>query len=87
MYILYLLMDNTFSIAITISIVYFFIKFFELRFQNEEEKKPLKSIVKDCIIVCISSIVGIYIIDQFIPMTGGSNGNSNTAAFIDSPGF
>lgn len=80
-------MDNLFSIAITISVVYFFIKFFELRFQNEEEKKPFKTIVKDCIVVCISSMIGIYIINQFKPMTGGSSANFNTAAFIDNPGF
>ena len=80
-------MENIFSIAISISVVYFFVKFFELKFQNEEDKKPLKIIIKDCITVCISSIIGIYIFNQFTPMIGGSNGNTNTAAFIDNPGF
>jgi O-antigen/teichoic acid export membrane protein len=80
-------MENIFSIAITISIVYFFIKFFELKFKNDEEKKPLKNIIKESITVCISSIIGIYIFKQFTPMVGGGNGNSNTAAFIDNPDF
>lgn len=78
--------SNLFSIALAISIVYCFLKFFELRFQEEEEKKPLKMIIKDSAFVFISSIIGLSIMSQFNPMKGG-NGSSNPSAFIDTPAF
>ena len=76
--------DSLISLDLAVSIIYFFVKFFELRFQNEEEKKPLKSILKDSIFVFISTMIGVTIINQFSPMKGGS---SNPSAFIDTPEF
>jgi hypothetical protein len=44
-------MNNIFLIAMIISIIYFGIKFIEMKFV-ENEPKPLKIIVRDSILVC-----------------------------------
>ena len=77
-------MENL-NISITISVIYFFIKFFELRFEKNNETKPLKNILKDCFFVFLASFCGLFIINQFI--SKNSSDLSNTAAFLDNPEF
>jgi len=76
-------MYNIFIIASVISITFFLIKFFEMRFL-EKESKPLKILLKDSILVYFSVIISIFFVQQFQPLT--ING-VKTPIFTDNPGF
>lgn len=87
---------NLFVIGAIIATVYFLLKFLEMRFVDHESKKPIKILIRDTLIVCISSVVGVYLLDQFNMFDGSggsgggnSNGGSSTSpvAFVDTPGF
>lgn len=77
-------MDNNIIITVIISIIFFIIKFLEIRF-IQKDKKPIKDILRDTIIVSISSIVGIFIVEQFYD--NNSIGRTATDAFIGKPEF
>jgi hypothetical protein len=58
-------MTNTvFFTASIIAIVYFLIKFLEMKYVLKEDK-PLKLLVRDTIMVYFSIIIGDYIVNQF----------------------
>lgn len=88
---------NLFIIGAIIATVYFLLKFLEMRFVDHESKKPIKVLIRDTLIVCISSVVGIFLLDQFkmfdstsgIGIGGSANGagSSSPAVFVDTPGF
>jgi hypothetical protein len=58
-------MTNEFVLSATISIMYIIIRFIEMRFVSKE-MKPLKGVIKDTILVYLSSVIGVYVIDQFV---------------------
>ena len=69
-----------------------------MRFVDQDNKKPIKVLVRDTLIVCVSSVLGVYLLDQFkmfdgasgIGGIGGGGGSGNTSspvAFVDTPGF
>lgn len=66
-----------------IAVIYLLLKFAEMRLVIKENK-PLKELVKDTLMVYGSIILGMYIIDQLIPMGEFAE---VTHAFIDAPGF
>jgi hypothetical protein len=87
---------NLFVIGAIIATVYFLLKFLEMRFVDRDNKKPIKVLIRDTIIVCISSVVGVYLLDQFNMLgigggggtgTGNGGGSSSPAVFVDTPGF
>jgi len=90
---------NLFVIGAIIATVYFLLKFLEMRFVDQDNKKPIKVLIRDTLIVCISSVVGVYLLDQFKMFDGisgiggggsGSGGGgtaSSPAVFVDTPGF
>jgi RsiW-degrading membrane proteinase PrsW (M82 family) len=88
---------NLFVIGAIIATVYFLLKFLEMRFVDQDNKKPIKVLIRDTLIVCISSVVGVYLLDQFkmfdsgsgIGSSSGSTGSglSSPAVFVDTPGF
>ncbi len=84
---------NLFVIGAIIATVYFLLKFLEMRFVDQDNKKPIKVLIRDTLIVCISSVVGVYLLDQFKMFdSAGSNGgtsssSSSPVAFVDTPGF
>jgi len=80
-------MKNIFIISAIISIIFFIIKFIEMRF-IEKESKPLKLLIRDALLVYFSVFVGYFILDQLKPVIqeGGTN-VENPAVFTDSPGF
>jgi hypothetical protein len=88
-------MFNTTKLAIigaAVGIVYFLLKFIEMRFVEHDNKKPVKVLVRDSIVVCISSILAVFILNQFenIGSTSGGSvggGAGAPAAFVDTPGF
>ena len=83
---------NLFVIGAIIATVYFLLKFLEMRFVDHESKKPIKVLIRDTLIVCISSVVGVFLLDQFKMFDGTSGtanggGSSSPAVFVDTPGF
>ena len=59
-------MDNIFVIGCVISVVFFLVKFLEMRFSTEEPR-PLKYIMRDSLVVYASCIIGYYLLLQFQP--------------------
>uniref|UniRef100_A0A6C0IH48 Uncharacterized protein n=1 Tax=viral metagenome TaxID=1070528 RepID=A0A6C0IH48_9ZZZZ len=80
-------MDNIFIFALIISIVFFIVKFIEMRFVDNEPK-PLKLLVRDTLVVYFSVIFGNFILDQVEPILKDSGEISKvTPVFTDNPGF
>lgn len=82
-------MENIFVLSILISIVYFLAKFIEMRFILKENK-PLKILIRETLFNYISTVIGLFIANQFDMMktainTLGRGGGVNV--FIDNPGF
>jgi len=68
-----------------IAFIYLLMKFVEMRIVIKETK-PIKELVRDTIIVYLSAMVGLYIIDEFMP-SGETIKKSVTNVFTDHPGF
>ena len=81
-------MQNIFVIAGIISVIFFIVKFIEMRFVDKESK-PLKFLIRDSLLVYFSVIAGNFIIEQLKPVIheGGESGVTNPAVFTDNPGF
>jgi hypothetical protein len=80
-------MDNIFMFALIVSIVFFIVKFIEMRFLDKEPK-PLKFIVRDTLVVYFSVIFGNFILEQVEPMLNdGAEISKITPVFTDNPGF
>ena len=77
-------MDNVFLQAGIIAVLYLLAKFVEMRFVLKENK-PIKLLMRDTVIVYISSIVGMYVIEQFLLQ--GETSKAVPQAFIDTPNF
>lgn len=65
-----------------------------MKFVDADNQKPVKVLVRDSIVVCISSILAVFILNQFenTGMGGGGGGGSGSsgntpAVFVDTPGF
>ena len=76
-------MDNTFTYSLIISLVYIIIKFIEKKLILKNNNKSLKDLIKESIIVYLSSFLGIYVVEQY---------NSNLiikepTAFTENPSF
>lgn len=66
--------------------IYLLFKFAEMRIINKDkEKKPIKEIMRELIIVFLSSTLGLYIIDEFIQTE--SITKTVTNVFTDHPEF
>jgi hypothetical protein len=79
---------NIFFNAGIISIVFFIVKFIEMRF-IEKESRPLKFLIKDTLLVFFSVITGYFILEQLKPVLqqGGETNLSNPVVFVDNPSF
>jgi hypothetical protein len=78
-------MQNIFVIAAVISVIYFIVKFIEMRVVDKESK-PLKLLIRDALLVYFSVIVGNFIIEQLHPVIHDS-GTTNPTVFTDNPNF
>ena len=64
-----------------------------MRFVEHDNQKPMKVLVRDSIVVCISSILAVFILNQFENIGGGGGGGGGggsggaPAVFVDTPGF
>ena len=90
------MIDSTkmFVVGLVVAVVYFLLKFMEMRFVDPENQKPVKVLMRDSIMVCISAVMGVFILNQFENIGGiggiggGNNGGGGTpAVFVDTPGF
>jgi hypothetical protein len=80
-------MDSIFVVAAVVSIVFFILKFVEMRFVDKESK-PLKVLIRDAILVYFSVVSGHFILNQINPVFKDITGGSKvTQVFTDNPGF
>lgn len=79
-------MENIFLIAGVISVIFFIAKFLEMRY-IEDESKPLKTMVRDSLLVYVSIIFGGFIVDQLKPIINESSAQEPTLVFTDNPPF
>ena len=75
--------DSPFMLSTTSSVIYLLLRFIEMRF-IVKETKPLKLLIRDALIVYLSTLSGFYILQNVSPITKSS---TNTAAFINDPDF
>lgn len=64
----------------------------EMRFVEPDNQKPLKVLIRDSIVVCISAVLAVFILNQFenIGAGGGGGGGgsgSAPAVFVNTPEF
>ena len=67
-----------------ISFIYLLLKFVEMR-MIKKDKKEVKDLIRDTLIVYLSAMVGLYIISEF--MSTESVIKTVTNVFTDTPGF
>jgi len=88
-------MENLFLIAMFATILFLLIKFIEMKYL-EKEMKPMKVVVRDGLIVFVSTVVASYgfhysnssISDFFNVITENKVMNAEaTQIFTDNPGF
>ena len=80
-------MTDIFVYALAISTIFFLFKFLEMKMLPDEDKKPLKVVIKESIMVYFASILGIYIYSQFDNPEIKGDGAKTTMAFADNPAF
>ena len=79
-------MKESFIYSLAISVIFFLFKFLEMKFLPEDEKKPLKVIIKETLLVYFASVTGIMLYSQFEIQTL-KDGSKATMAFVDNPAF
>lgn len=77
-------MENTFTYSLIISLIYIIIKFIETKTLLKNNDKTIKHLVKDTIIVYLSSVLGLYVVQQLNP---GTIATIEPGAFITKPEF
>ena len=84
-------MDNMLMLATSISFVYFVIRFIQIKQSKDDEKPSIKSVMKDTLVIFISSILGITLMEQLSPFLNESKsvggGGGKSPAFTDNPNF
>lgn len=79
-------MENIFLVAGFISFIFFIVKFFEMKY-IEKETKPLKYLIRDSLVVYVSSVVSFFILDQLNPVVENVKKLNNPIVFTDNPEF
>jgi len=77
-------MENLFLVAAIIAGIFLIAKFIEMRF-IEKENKPLKLLIRDTILVYLSTLLGLFTIDQLKPVINVEN--VSPTVFTDNPTF
>lgn len=67
-----------------IAFIYLLMKFVEMRI-TKNEAKPMKEMIRDTVIVYLSAIIGLYIIEEFMPTNAVVKTVTNV--FTDMPSF
>ena len=76
-------MDNYFFTGGIIAIVFALFKFAEMRLVLKENK-PVKDLVRDTVLVYLSSVVALFVGDQLTPAVVGKG---QASAFLGKPEF
>ena len=83
-------MEKIILLSVSISILFCIIKFLEMKY-IEKEMPPLKLIVRDTLIVLISSFVPLFVFmnmsDKLGKIFSGSSLSTSPEIFTDTPGF
>jgi hypothetical protein len=84
--------NNAYIVSGIIAFVFLVAKFIEMRFakSGEEEEaavKPLKFLLRDALLVYVSSLLGFYIIAQFEEHSTSGSAVKEVAAFTGGPDF
>ncbi len=80
-------MDNLVVLSISAAVVYFFVKFIEMRF-IKRESEPLKGLIKDSAFVAMATGLGGFIVGQMGSLTVETqSGGGSPNVFTDDPGF
>ena len=75
--------ESPFMLSATISVIYLLLRFLEMRFVLKE-MKPLKALVRDALLVYLSTLSGFYMLRHIAPLAKTS---TSTVAFINDPDF
>ena len=75
---------SSFLNASIFSLLYFLFRFFEMRVVLKENK-PLKTLLRDSLLVYLSVISGEFLIEQLSPLADGISTQPNV--FINDPEF
>jgi len=76
-------MENIFMFSSVISIIYLVFKYLEMKLITKDIK-PIKLIIRDALIVFISSISGFFVLSQF---ENNVNLKSQPGAFVGEANF
>ena len=79
-------MDNLVVLSISAAVVYFFVKFIEMRF-IKRESEPLKGLIKDSTFVAMATGLGGFIVSQMGSLTSDAPVGASPNVFTDDPGF
>ena len=79
-------MNNIFLVAGIISVIFFIVKFLEMRFVDKESK-PLKFLIRDTVVVYVSVVSGNFVYEQLTPAIAENVIGSSPIAFTDNPPF
>ena len=83
--------NNAYIVSGIISFVFLVAKFIEMRFaktgEEDEAVKPLKFLLRDALLVYVSSLLGFYIIAQFEEHSTTGSAAKDVAAFTGGPDF
>lgn len=81
-------MDNIFLAAAIVSVIYFIVKFIEMKY-IDKEMKPIKVLFRDVLLVYVSVVVGFFVIQQLDPVVQETLNSTSSIpiAFTDMPPF
>tara|TARA_B100001063_G_C16514798_1_gene428671 strand:- start:104 stop:337 length:234 start_codon:yes stop_codon:yes gene_type:complete len=77
------MIDSNFMVGGIISVIYFLLKFIEMRF-IVKENKPLKLLFRDTLVVYIGSILGLSVYSQFNELSSVA---AQPEVFTNDPSF
>jgi hypothetical protein len=80
-------MENIFVVAAIIAVIFFIVKFLEMRFVDKESK-PLKFLIRDTLVVYVSVVAGNFVYEQVTPAVSEAvAATTQPIAFTDNPPF
>jgi heme/copper-type cytochrome/quinol oxidase subunit 3 len=85
--------SNAYIVSGIIAFVFLVAKFIEMRFvksggeEDDPVVKPLKFLLRDALLVYVSSLLGFYIIAQFEEHSSSGTKPNEVAAFMGGPDF
>ena len=79
-------MDNIFLVAGIISVIFFIVKFLEMRYVDNEPK-PLKLLIRDALVVYVSVVIIGFIMDQLNTVINETKDTVTPLVFTDNPPF